>query len=476
MAHIVKEQIKIIPETEFAVEPTYDPSKVIVVDATEWGLSPDHGIITQETLTTAGVTTALPGGYSLTGSMTVPARMSQIDKLNGIGFGMSVNKTIEYNIGTNAATMHGSVAIPSQRLLPTFTVYHLYPEPELVDVAMGTVFTNMSIEFATDRVLTYSYDITAVKNKQIKPPSGGWTDPYAQNEPMPIQDYVRALDATLYADLRVVKYDPDNNEFVDDDTQYTPVDQNGDNYYEKVQDTTTNDYYTIIDAIPIREVGSTSTELFDNVMYLIGRKIHGVSTVRLDLRVETAATDAYRLGSRFANEYPVRKVVRQDYTGSMTIDFASTSTDDIDSIELYNIFINGAMTEQIIEPTEAGIGKLSVVVKVGSAYDIKSITNKADVRVPSAFGMSTDDPLMYNSNIDTKYLGSPNRCLYILPNVVLERADKRDVTGQLKTIDLTIRMLPDDNLFKGYEVVDDATSTSISLADLRAFAVSWLKG
>jgi len=469
---IIKEQIKVIREEKFAEEPPYDPDKVTVVDATDWSLSPDHGIITQETLTSAGVTVALPGGYSLTGSTTVPARMSQIDKLNEIGFGEAVYKTFEIkgDDGETKCKMKSSIAYPSQKMLPTFTVYHLYPEPECVDVVLGTVFTNMRVEFATDRVLTYSYDITAVKNKEIKAPKTGWNAAFAKNEPMPIQDYVRALDATLYGDMKVIKYDPANNEFIDKEDQYTPVDQNNDGYYEKVQNTSTGEYYSIIDVIPIRKEGNESRDLFENVMYLIGKKIHGISTVRLDLRVENAGRDAYRLGTRFANEYPIRKVVRQDYTGSMTIDFAQTTTEEIDSIELYNAFINGARTEPEFGPTEAGIGRLSIVIKVGSAYDIKSTYTQSDKRVPSAFGMNSNDPLMYDTDIDKPYLGSPNRCLYILPNVVLERADKRDATGQLKTIDLTIRMLPDDKLFKKYEALDGT-----SLEDLRAFAVTWLK-
>ena len=466
---ILKEQIKIIREDEFATEPQYDSNKVIVVDATDWSLSPDHGIITQETLTTAGVTVALPGGYSLTGSTTVPARMSQIDKLNEIGFGYAVNKEVEVkdDTGNTVYSMNTSIAIPSQKFLPTFTVYHLYPEPESVDVVLGTVFTNMRVEFATDRVLTYTYDITAVKNKTIRSPIPN-EDKY-KNEPMPIQDYVRALDATLYADLTVVKYDKNANTFVDDSgNEYTPIDNDGDGYYEKVEDSSGNKY-SLVDAIPLQERGTTPTDVFDEVHYLIGRKIHGVSTVRLDLRVENAGRDAYRLGSRFANEYPIRKVVRQDYTGSMTIDFAEVQTEDVDSIELYNEFINGARTEQVIEPTEAGIGKLSVVIKVGSAYDIKSTYTQSDKRVPSAFGMNKDDPLMYYSDISKPNLGSPNRCLYVLPNVILEKADKRDATGQLKTVDLTIRMLPDDELFKNYEI------SGQSVADLRAFAISILK-
>jgi hypothetical protein len=475
--HILKEQIKIIKEDQFAVEPTYDPSKVIVVDATDWTLSPDQGLITQETLTTAGITVALPGRYALTGSTTIPARMSQIDKLNEIGFGSALYKTVDVDAdgdGTVDYTMKASIAIPSQKLLPTWTVYHLYPEPEIVDVVTGTVFTNMRVEFTTDRVLTYSYDITAVKNKEIKAPATGWnptTQPWAINEPMPIQDYVRALDANLYADLMIVKYDPTADHFVDSEgNTYTPK-SGPDGYYEKISGSGGD--WTLIDALPIQERGSSPSGLFDEIYYLVGRKIHGVSSVRLDLRVENAGRDAYRLGSRFANEYPIRKVIRQDYSGSMTIDFASTDTDDVDSIELYNIFINGAKYEDVIEPTEAGIGKLSLVIKVGSAYDIKSTASQSDKRAPSAFGMKAEDPLMYYSDISKTSLGSPNRCLYVLPNVILEKADKRDAVGQLKTVDLTIRMLPDDELFKDY-VVTNGTDT-MSLSDLRAFAVTWLK-
>jgi len=470
---ITKEQIKIIREEKFAEEPSYDPNKVTVVDATDWSLSPDHGIITQETLTSAGVTVALPGGYSLTGSTTVPARMSQIDRLNEIGFGEAVYKTFEIkgDGGEVKCKMKSSIAYPSQKMLPTFTVYHLYPEPECVDVVLGTVFTNMRVEFATDRVLTYSYDITAVKNKIIRSPIPD-EDKY-KNEPMPIQDYVRALDAYLYADMKVVKLEStDTGDFIftdRDGNKYTPQDTNNDGYYEKVVDENGNTY-SIIDAVPAKEIGTQSRIIQEQVLYLIGRKIHGVSTVRLDLRVENAGRDAYRLGSRFANEYPIRKVVRQDYTGSMTIDFSEVQTEEVDSIELYNEFINGARTEQIIEPTEATFGKLSVVIKVGSAYEIRSTPQQADKRAPSAFGMKLDDPLMCDASIETPALGSPNRCMFILPNVILERADKRDATGQLKTVDLTIRMLPDDKLFKGYEMHDGTT-----LEDLRAFAVTWLK-
>jgi hypothetical protein len=479
--HILKEQIKIIHEDSFAVEPSYDSSKVIVVDATDWTLSPDQGLITQETLTTAGITVALPGRYALTGSTTIPARMSQIDRLNEIGFGYAVYKNVDVDTdgdGTTDYTMKASVATPSQKLLPTWTAYHLYPEPEIVDVVTGTVFTNMRVEFSTDKVLTYNYDITSVKNEERKATTAGWdpsTQPWAINEPMPIQDYVRALDANLYADIKVVKWDPSaaTPGFVDNNgITYTPIDSDGDGYYEKVQDPD-GEYWTLIDVVPLQEDGVTPTTIFDEVYYLIGRKIHGVSTVKLDLKVENAGKDAYRLGSRFANEYPIRKVIRQDYSGSMTIDFASTDTEDVDSIELYNLFINGARTEEVIKPTEAGIGKLSVVIKVGSAYDIKSTAAQADQRVPSAFGFKETDPLMYYSDISTPNLGAPNRCMYILPNVILEKADKKDSVGQLKTIDMTIRLLPDDELFKDY-IVDDG-STTTSLADLRAFTVSWLK-
>ena len=474
---ILKEQIKIIREDKFAIEPKYDSSKVLVVDATDWSLSPDHGIITQETLSTAGTTVALPGGYTLSGSTTVPARMSQIDKLNEIGFGYAGYKKLSVtdDSGNTVYTMNTSISVPTQKFLPTFTVYHLYPEPESVDVVLGTVFTNMRVEFATNKVLTYSYDITAVYNQTIKNVPN---DPKYQNEPMPIQDYVRALDATLYADLMVVRFekgsDTTGDKFVDDEgNEYTPLDEDGDGYYEKIQDASGNKF-SLIDAVPIQESGTTSSGIFDEIRYLAGRKIHGVSTVRLDLKVENAGRDAFRLGSRFANEYPIRKVIRQDYTGSMTIDFAATQTNDIDSIEIYNEFINGARTEDVIAPTETGIGKLSVVVKVGSAYDMQPTASQSDRRVPSAFGMNATDPLMYNSNINTPNLGSPNRCLYILPNVILEKADKKDSTGQLKTIDLTIRMLPDDTLFKNYEMVDDNREV-IQLSDLRAFAVSLLK-
>ena len=473
MAHIIKEQIKIMRENIFAQEPTYDSNNVTVVDATDWTLSPDHGLITQETLATTGTTIALPGRYALTGSTTIPARMSQLNKLNEIGFGLSVDKDYTYDVNNTSITMKSSLAYPSQKLLPSFTVWHLYPEPELVDVANGVVFTNLSVEFTTDKVLTYNYDITAVKNKEIKVPSSGWnptTQPWAINEAMPIQDYVRALDATLYADLMVLEYDSANSKFIDvDGNEYTPLDEDGDGYYEKVE--SGSDKWSLIDAVPVKHKDETGTEIFDEVKYLAGRKIHGVSTVRLDLKTENAGNDAYRLGSRFANEYPVRKVVRQDYTGSMTVDFSSTSTQDIDSIELYNIFINGARTENVIKPTEAGFGKLSVVIKVGSAYDIKSIASKADERAPSAFGMNTDDPLMYASDINKPNLGSPNRSLFILPNVILEKADKRDSAGQLKTMDMTIRMLPDDELFKEYRASGDNTLT----LDFRAFAVTWLK-
>ena len=484
---IYKEQIKVIREDKFAEEPTYDSNKVLVVDATDWTLTPDHGVITQETLSTTGTTVALPGGYSVTGSVTVPARMSQIDKLNEIGFGESITKTFSKtdNDGNLVYEIKASLAIPTQKELPSFTVYHLYPEPEVVDVVLGTVFTNMRVEFATDRVLTYSYDITAQKNKTVKDQTELAKKKY-QNESMPIQDYVRALDAALFADIKVLKLEVKQNsdtntttvKFIDEkeNIEYIPVEES-DGYYKKVKAEIDGkeEQFSLIDAIPIKKE-SDAGENYNQVRYLVGRKIINVSTVRLDLRIENAGRDAYRLGSRFANEYPLRKVVRQDYTGSMTIDFTMTDTaENVDSMELYNEFINGARTEEIIEPTEAGIGKMSVVIKVGSAYDIRSKTDKADVRVPHNFGMNVNDPFMCNADIDKPNLGSPNRCLYILPNVVLERADKRDTVGTLKTIDLTIRMLPDDELFKGYVVQGDGMPKPRSIDSLRAFAVSWLK-
>lgn len=419
--------IKLVPETAYGEVPDYasvDDADKVIIDAKNFKATLNKNIIYEETLYEQDAVDGDGGIVSVDGSVTIPVRMSQFAFLNKLGLGGSIDLDL-YEANTKIARQ--SVALPTSKLMPNMTLAHLKPKPEVLGLFPGTVFSNYKLTMDISKPVMCDLSFNAMTSKRVFKFDDANIQNYSAVAPLPPNDLVRSLDLVLYGDVELVPFD---EAYAGGRSVIEAI------YTEEGEDTDGEP-----DGIPN---DSAPTWL------LVGDIISNVKSMDISCAINTFSDDAHRMGSVFAAEYPMRKVKNHNFSVNFSIDdIFETDTGN----EYYNRFVNGATLEEdgIIEPTECGVGKMSLVAKMGSSKDMAPLANTVTV------GETKRNPwgptrleLSDLANPLAPVKSAPNRTTIVMPNVLIESTPLDSSVGAQAELAFTARILADssDGIFK----------------------------
>lgn len=412
-------------------------SQFITLDLKQYDITLNNNEIEEKTLRDQDIAQSAPGVFTADGSLTMPLRMSQWHMINEMGFGFSEKLDIrQMDEGTVYTMAEQYVSMPVTSYVPSYTMYKMTPEGQgELDIGLGSVFSNYKLDFNLNGFVDVSFNINSQNFRTI--PEANITK-YITNKakdiPLNKADYVRSLDLTLYSDVQLEDYLPSVDPVTGAVTSGYDVGALGD---RQIIDVIYDGTLVDVDGDEV----TTTEDLVSTPKYVItGKRLTKIKRLSLTMGTNLYTDDAHYLGSRLMDGDYARKV--KDFNNELNFEL-NYVYDKNGYNEMYNMSVNGAKQDNVIEPTSCGIGRFSIVAKAGSMTDIglKDGGLHKNTAAPSDF-LSTDidNPLSPQ--------GSPNRGIFIIPNVQLKAPAKSDAPGSIRTMNMTGKLLPDyDNVF-----------------------------